>query len=309
LHRNYVQIASSTLSNNSNASKIIGALELRLGVHISIAGSIDLSVGRAIEKNCNTFQIFTRNPRGWAHKTLNSSQINRFKKKLARSNINPVIAHMPYLPNLASPKEDVYSNSKRVLKVELSRCKSLKIPYLVTHLGSHLGRGKAYGFNRIITAINGALKEIDSETVLLLENTAGSKNSMGTNFDDIAHILNEIKENDRVGVCFDTCHAYAAGYDLKTEGEIKRTLKMFEKIIGTERIKVIHLNDSKRGLGSKMDRHEHIGLGMIGKSGFKNILSNPLIRELPLILETPIDSRRDDLGNLNTVRKLAGFLE
>lgn len=279
---------------------------MRLGVHISIAGSIDQSVDRALEKSCNTFQIFTRNPRGWSHKNLNIDEIKRFKEKIDDSNISPVFAHMPYLPNLASPKEDVYSNSKRVLKIELSRCRSLEIPYLVTHLGSHLGRGKIFGFNRVITAINEALREVDSDTMLLLENTAGSKNSMGTSFNDIAHLLNEIKEDARAGVCFDTCHAYAAGYDLKTNRAIKKTLQTFDEEIGLERIKVIHLNDSKRGLSSKMDRHEHIGLGMIGMSGFKAILSNSVIRRLPLILETPIDSRRDDLGNLNTVRSLAG---
>lgn len=285
---------------------VTGVRELRLGVHISIAGSIDLSVDRALEKNCNTFQIFTRNPRGWSHKNLSVDKVKRFKEKVVESNISPVFAHMPYLPNLASPKEDVYSNSKRVLKIELSRCRSLEIPYLVTHLGSHLGRGKIFGFNRVIAAINEVLREVDSNTILLLENTAGSKNSMGTNFNDIAHLLNKIKENDRVGVCFDTCHAYAAGYDLKTNSAIEKTLQIFDEEIGLERIKVIHLNDSKRGLSSKMDRHEHIGMGMIGKSGFKAILSNSVIRRLPLILETPIDMRRDDLGNLKAVRSLAG---
>ncbi len=278
---------------------------MRLGAHISISGSIDLSIDRALEIGCNTFQIFTRNPRGWGLATLYSDQVERFVTKVKDANINPVIAHMPYLPNLASSKGGVYKKSKESLKLELRRCRMLKIPLLVTHLGSHLGTGIRNGMIRIIDAINEALREIDGDVMLLLENTAGSRNSMGTRFENIAEIIDRIEHQHRVGTCFDTCHAYAAGYDLKTANAVSETLDELDDNVGIERVKVIHLNDSKRGLASKLDRHEHIGLGRIGVKGFSAILANPIIKRLPIILETPIDSRRDDVGNLNMVRGLA----
>lgn len=281
---------------------------LRLGAHMSIRGSIDLSIDRALEKGCNTVQIFTRNPRGWKSEKLNSGAVDNFILKVRDSGVSPVFSHMPYLPNLASSREEVYLKSKETLKSELERCSTLKIPYLVTHCGSHLGRGSEYGITRIAEAINEAIMDTEDEVMLLLENTSGSKNSMGNSFENLAKIYSSIKEKDRIGFCFDTCHAYVAGYDLKTIGAVSMTLEEFDDKIGTEKIKLIHLNDSKKGLGSKVDRHEHIGLGMIGEKGFKAILSNNTINELPLILETPIDSRRDDVGNINRVKALASSL-
>ena len=272
---------------------------------MSITGSIDLSIDRALEKGCNTIQIFTRNPRGWKSKKLNSYEVDNFIKKVRDSGVNPIVSHMPYLPNLASPREDVYLKSKETLKSELERCRTLKIPYLVAHCGSHLGRGGEYGIVRIAEAINEAFMDTKDEVMLLLENTAGSKNSMGNSFENLAKIYGSIKEKDRIGFCFDTCHAYVAGYDLKTIGAVSTTLEELDDKIGADKIKLIHLNDSKKGLGSKADRHEHIGLGMIGEKGFKTILSNNIINKLPLILETPIDSRRDDIGNINSVKALA----
>jgi len=272
---------------------------------MSITGSIDLSIDRALEKGCNTIQIFTRNPRGWKSKKLNSCEVDNFIKKVRDSGVNPIVSHMPYLPNLASPREDVYLKSKETLKSELERCRTLKIPYLVTHCGSHLGRGGEYGIVRIAEAINEAFMDTKDEVMLLLENAAGSKNSMGNSFENLAKIYGSIKENDRIGFCFDTCHAYVAGYDLKTIDAVSTTLEELDDKIGADKIKLIHLNDSKKGLGSNADRHEHIGLGMIGEKGFKTILSNNIINKLPLILETPIDSRRDDIGNINSVKALA----
>lgn len=286
-----------------------GRMALRLGAHMSIAGAIDMSIDRALEKGCNTFQIFTSNPRGWKHKSLHSDEIERFISKVNKSEINPVITHMPYLPNLASPKEDVYSRSKDTLKSELERCRILRIPYLITHCGSHLGRGREYGTIRITQAIEEALENTKGEVMLLLENTAGSKNSMGNSFDNLARIIDGVKDQSRIGLCFDTCHAYAAGYDLKTTAAVLKTIEELDKKIGVNRIKIIHLNDSKRGLGSRVDRHEHIGLGMIEERGFKSILSNNVINRLPLILETPIDSRRDDIGNINRVKALASSVD
>lgn len=279
-------------------------LPLKLGLHISISGTIDKSVDRAYEKGCNTFQIFTRNPRGWRSRELREEEVEAFIEKVKAYGMDPVFGHMPYLPNLASPREDVYKKSVNSLISELNRCWKLKIPYLVTHLGSHLGAGKEEGFRRIINAINFAFSNDKGEVMLLLENTAGTKNSMGGAFEDIQYIIEHIEHADRVGVCFDTCHAFAAGYDLRTREALEETLKKFDEIIGFEKLKIVHLNDSKGDLGSRIDRHEHIGMGRIGEEGFKQILRSRLV-EYPLILETPIDKRRSDVENLNKVRELA----
>jgi deoxyribonuclease-4 len=210
---------------------------------------------------------------------------------------------MPYLPNLASPKTDVYEKSIESLTKELDRCAQLEIPYIVTHLGSSLGSGKNDGIARIINAANTAFSNSRGEVTLLLENTAGSKNSVGSTFEDIRRVVEGISEKARVGVCLDTCHAFAAGYDLATHEGLRRTLQRFEQVIGLQRLKLVHLNDSKGGLRSGWDRHEHIGLGKIGEKGFANIL-NSALGERPLILETPINETRNDTENLNKVLTL-----
>ena len=281
---------------------------LKLGLHVSISGSIDRAVDRAVEKGCNTFQIFTRNPRGWRSRDLTREEVEAFIEKVEKFKIEPVFGHMPYLPNLASPKDETYRRSVESLITELRRCVELKIPYLVTHLGSHLGAGMEIGFERIIKAVNRGLSEVEGNVMLLLENTAGTKNSMGGSFEDIRYIIERVDYPERVGVCFDTCHGFAAGYDLRTMESVESTIKMLDEVIGFERLKLVHLNDSKGGLNSRIDRHEHIGMGMIGEEGFRNILKSRL-GQLPLILETPIDKRRSDIENLQKVRELAGETE
>jgi deoxyribonuclease-4 len=277
---------------------------MRIGLHLSIEGSIDRVVDRAVERGCNTFQMFSRNPRGWRSKKLGSEELESFRSKLRESGIWPVFIHTPYLLNLASPKEDVYAKSVDLLKDELLRAGELGVPYVVTHLGSHLGYGKMGGFRRIVGAVNGLFSSVENEVVLLLENTAGTRNSMGSSFEDVEHILSKIEVSERVGMCFDTAHAFAAGYDLVSRGAVEHTLQRFDEVVGLEALKLVHLNDSRGALGSRVDRHEHIGLGWIGEQGFRNILQSRL-GQLPLILETPIDGRRDDLGNLEKVRELA----
>jgi deoxyribonuclease-4 len=278
---------------------------LKFGVHVSISGSIDMAVDRAVERNCTTFQIFTRNPRGWKFKQLSNDEAKTFVDKLTASGIDPAVAHMPYLPNLASPKKNIYAMSLKTLIAELDRCGRLEIPYLVTHLGSHLGRGMEVGFERIINACNVSLSKVKNNVMLLLENTAGTKNSMGSSFEDVQQIIDRISERERVGVCFDTCHGFAAGYDLRNTEAVQKTLGAFDKILGLRLLKAIHINDSKGKLGSHIDRHEHIGMGFIGNEGFRAILHHQSLKDLPFILETPIDNRRDDVGNLRKVRELA----
>ncbi len=278
---------------------------VKVGVHVSIAGSLDLAVDRAKDAGCDVFQIFSRNPRGWAYPPLSGGVVREFRAKVKTTGIIPV-SHMPYLPNFASPKEDIFGKSVASLTAELDRCGQLGIPYLVTHLGHHLGDGMAAGRTRVIRAITTALASSEADVTLLLENTAGEKNSVGSSFEHIRAIIGGLPDARRIGVCFDTCHAFAAGYELRTEGGLDETLAQFDEQIGLQNLRVIHLNDSKGDRGSGLDRHEHIGMGFIGEDGFRRILHHRAISSLPLICETPVDERRDDRGNIAKVRELGG---
>jgi deoxyribonuclease-4 len=278
---------------------------VKVGLHVSISGTIDQAVDRARELTCDTFQIFTRNPRGWKYKKLKTEEVEEFRRKLASDRLTPAVAHMPYLPNLSSPKRTIYNKSVKSLSAELNRCRALGLEYLVTHLGSHMGEGQDVGLERITGAINGAVAENPGEVMLLLENTAGTKNSMGSSFEDLKRILNRVEDRRRVGICLDTAHAYAAGYDLHSPRGVEETLTRFNTVLGFNIMKVIHLNDSQGGLGSGRDRHEHIGMGYIGDKGFRAFLHHEAVRNVPLIMETPIDERRDEMDNMRKVRELS----
>ena len=280
---------------------------VRVGVHVSIAGSIVKAVERAKEAECDTFQIFSRNPRGWKFKPLDPDVSAGFREELKKTTISPVVVHMPYLPNLATPRDEIYEKSVGNLASEILRCGELGVPYLVTHLGHHLGDGIENGRRRVIAAVNSALNEAQNDVMLLLENTAGEKNGVGSTFEDIGAVIDGITQTRRIGVCFDTCHAFAAGYDLRTPQALDEVTSVFDKIIGLDMIRLIHLNDSKGELGSGLDRHEHIGLGNIGEEGFVHMLRTDIFRTRPLICETPVDKRRDDVGNVRKVRELAGI--
>lgn len=277
---------------------------IKIGVHVSISGSIDQAVDRAKERGCDTFQIFTRNPRGWKFSSLNDEAASTFARKVREYGITPPIAHMPYLPNLACPRDDLYKKSVESLIEDVGRCGKLGIPYLVLHLGSHLGAGMKTGVDRIVGACSKALESVDNDVTLVLENTAGTKNSMGSKFQDIKQILDSL-DKKRVAVCLDTCHAFAAGYDLRNKHSVEETIRLFDEQIGLVFLKVIHLNDCKGELSCGLDRHEHLCEGYIGEEGFRSFLHQPALRGLPMILETPIDDRRDDRGNLKKARELA----
>jgi deoxyribonuclease-4 len=277
---------------------------VRVGVHVSIAGTISLAIERALDTGCDTFQIFSRNPRGWGFRDLSDEVAGDFQKALAASGLSPVFDHMPYLPNLATPRDDMYEKSCATLTTELLRCGTLDIPFLVTHLGHHLGDGIAAGRERVIRAVNMALEAAPNRVTLLLENTAGEKNGVGSTFEDIRAVLDGIVYPARVGVCFDTCHAFGAGYDLRTREGIEETLTRLDETIGINAVRLIHLNDSRGSLGSGLDRHEHIGLGAIGDEAFSLMLHDEFFRARPLICETPVDDRRDDRGNIAKVREL-----
>jgi deoxyribonuclease-4 len=277
---------------------------VRIGFHVSIAGTLDMAVDRAVELGCNTFQMFTRTPRAWAVKKLTNDEVRAFVDKVNSFDVKPVFAHVPYLLNLASARRDVYVRSVKTLKEELERCRRLEIPFLVTHLGSHLGSGKQKGFERIVEAVDEVYKSAGGGVMLLLENTAGTRNSMGGRFEDIRHIIRGLAKPEVVGVCFDTAHGFAAGYDLSSAKAVEETLRMFDEVIGFGKLRLVHLNDSWGGLGSRVDRHEHIGLGKIGEKGFRAILHSRF-RDIPLILETPWKGDRSDVDNLRKVKELA----
>ena len=275
---------------------------MKIGCHVSIADSIDRAVDRASEIGCNTFQVFTRSPRMWKARELSEEEVTAFKEKIGKTEISPVVSHMPYLPNLSSSNPKPYKRSIDTLRLELERCNMLEIPYLVTHLGSHLGKGKVKGQKQIVNAINTAVSGLDKHPMILLENTSGKTNETGSTFIEIGEIIEKVS-TDHVGVCFDTCHAYARGYDITNPKGLLDTINEIESNIGMDKIKVVHLNDSKGELGSRMDRHNHIGEGNIGEKGFLNFLSSSF-KEKPLILETPVDDFRSDKDNVEKAKVL-----
>ncbi|RLI03081.1 endonuclease [Candidatus Bathyarchaeota archaeon] len=275
---------------------------MKIGCHVSIADSIDRAVDRASEIGCNTFQIFTRSPRMWKARELSEEEVTAFKEKIGKTEISPAVSHMPYLPNLSSSNPKPYKRSIDTLRLELERCNMLGIPYLVTHLGSHLGKGKVKGQKQIVNAINTAVSGLDKHPMILLENTSGKTNETGSTFIEIGEIIEKVS-TDHVGVCFDTCHAYARGYDITNPKGLLDTINEIESNIGMDKIKVVHLNDSKGELGSRMDRHNHIREGNIGEKGFLNFLSSSF-KEKPLILETPVDDFRSDKDNVEKAKAL-----
>lgn len=279
---------------------------MRVGVHVSISGSISAAVDNAVERECSAFQIFTRSPRMWTAKDIPDEDAAKFRQKLESSKIDRMatVAHMPYLPNLASPNPATHAKSVDVLVKEVERCGKLGVPYLVAHLGSHMGEGEQKGIKQLVAAFTKAAS-VKNDVTILLENTAGQKNSVGSEFGQWAEIFSQLKPRDRFGVCLDTCHAFAYGYDLRTEKDVAETFKRFDEAVGFENLKILHLNDSKGEMCSNLDRHEHVGLGKIGEKGMAAVVRLANRKKVPIILETPIDNVRDDFANLKKVREMA----
>ena len=279
---------------------------MQVGAHVSISGSISNAVNNAIERKCNAFQIFTRSPRSWFAKDLDEINVKDFKDQLSSSDIDrfATTAHMPYLPNLSSPDDDGYNKSIKTMIKEVERCDMLGIPYLVTHLGSHKGSGEENGIKRLTNALNEVAKT-KADVMILLENTAGQKNSVGSDFKQLAEIFSKCKPAKKFGICLDTCHAFVAGYDLRTKDVVKKTMKEFDAAIGLNNLKILHLNDSKGELNSNLDRHNHIGLGEIGNEGLSEVVKTMNKNNIPIVLETPIDDIRDDFENIRKAKSLA----
>ena len=283
----------------------------KIGCHVSIAGGIDNSVIRAEELGCNTMQIFSKNAATWRENILDKEEVKRFKRNLKNSNldIDPVFIHTSYLINLASPSDELYFKSIDSFVEEMKRADLLLAdPYLITHPGAHRGMGEEYGIKRITKALDIILErsaDLNLKTVILLENTAGSGTHLGYSFQQWKMMVEVVKDKKRMGICFDTCHAFAAGYDLSYREGVEQTLEELDKCLSLERLKVVHLNDSKYPLGSRKDRHMHIGKGYIGLEGFKIIVNHKYLESLPFILETPKFGPEDDMKNINLVKSLA----
>ncbi len=276
----------------------------QIGVHISGAKSLDLSFERAREIGCTTFQIFTRNPRMWRFSPLTDEQVASFKEARKKTGFRTVVAHMPYLPNLSSSESATMRISRYTLSEEVKRCDSLGIDHLVTHLGSHLGKGTMVGVKNVADAVRQALEVSSGRTRILLENMAGQKNSVGSRFEELRMILDRVPQEGRTGVCLDTCHAYASGFDLSGPEAVEESMSLFDQTVGKESLGVVHLNDSKGGLGDRLDRHEFVGEGKIGRRGMRAILHHPAIRDKPLIMETPFEDEESMRRSLSVARSL-----
>jgi len=279
---------------------------LRLGAHESIAGGIYKAIDRAQSIGCDSVQVFVKSNRSWAVKPLTEEEIALFKERVQRTGIHPVVAHTSYLLNPAAPDEDLWVRSRDTLIVELERCEALGIPYLVLHPGSHVGTGEEEGLRRVAKALGEVHAACPGfRTQILLETTAGQGTNLGYTFEQLAWLLENTPEGDRLGVCLDTCHVFAAGYELRTPEGYEATMEAFDRTVGLDRLKALHLNDSRHDLGSHKDRHAHIGQGFIGLEGFRNVLNDPRLEGLPGLLETPKSpDLHEDAENLAVLRSL-----
>jgi len=276
----------------------------RIGVHVSIAGKIWESLERAKALGCNTMQIFSRNPRSWQASEFESSDIENFKRLKAEYDISPVAVHIPYIINLATPTDGLYKKSIAAYMEDIARADILGTEYVVTHLGSHVGTGEDKGIRRFREALNQIVNKTKPKTMILLENTAGSGSCIGYRFEHIKRIIDRLDHPERVGVCLDTAHTFESGCDIKTKVGLKKTLKEFDKLIGLDKIKVVHFNDSLSAFGSHVDRHQHIGKGNIGLPALKRIINHPELKNAAFIMETPKKTDRDDKRNLAVVKKM-----
>jgi len=277
----------------------------RIGVHVSIAGSIWESLERAYTLGCNTMQIFSRNPRGWQAAEISAPDVERFRKLKEEYDIRPVIIHIPYIINLATPDDELYKKSIIAYIEDLERADLLGAEYFVTHLGSHVGGGEENGIGRFSRALDEILRKVKPKTTILLENTAGSGSWIGYRFEHIRRIIDSVSDIKSLGVCLDTAHTFEAGYDIKTKAGLEKTLKTFDRFVGTGLIKVVHFNDSLSELASRVDRHQHIGKGNIGLAAMKRIINHPKLKDAAFIMETPRESDADDRRNIKVVKRLA----
>ncbi len=277
---------------------------LLIGAHVSISGGLHKAFPIAQEIGCTAMQIFTKNASQWKTKPLQENDIELFKSAWNASGIACVVAHDSYLINLGTPDDELLAKSRDAMLIEVQRCEQLGIPYLVMHPGSHVGSGEEAGLRRVAESFDEIHRQTDGfRTQILVETTAGQGTNLGYRFEQIARIFEQVHAPERLGVCFDTCHAFAAGYDIRTETGYRETMAAFDRLIGLDRLKAIHLNDSVKPLGSRVDRHEAIGKGHIGVDGFRWLMNDARLAHIPKILETPkgddpVASDKENLARL-----------
>jgi len=276
-----------------------------LGAHMSIAGGVDKAIERGKSIGCTAIQIFVKNNNQWFNKPLDKEESERFLKLRKESGIF-VFAHTGYLINLASPAPDNYEKSMRSMLEEFEKCEALQIPFIIMHPGSHGGAGEEEGIKNSAAAINLLFKTTRGYNVkLVLETTAGQGSALGFKFIHFREWLELSDDPKRLGVCVDTCHVFAAGYDIKSEEGYEKTWQEFDKMIGLDKLTAFHLNDSKRELGTRVDRHEHIGKGALGEEAFRRLLNDERFKDLPMVIETPKDpAMKFDRMNLKTLRRI-----
>ena len=273
---------------------------------MSIEGGVENAPLRGKKAGCQVIQIFTKNNNRWNSRQLTDKDIENFKKNSFDTGVIPSASHTAYLINLASPNTEIYKKSLDAFFDEMERAERLGLPYLIFHPGAHLGSGEDAGLKKIADSINVLLKKADGfKLMLLLETTAGQGSHLGYKFEHLSEIIETVDEKEKIGVCLDTCHIFAAGYDISNEYGYKKTFEDFNKIIGIDRLKAFHINDSKKGLGSRVDRHEHIGKGKLGLTAFRLLLNDTRFKNVPMILETPKGkTMREDKRNLSVLRML-----
>lgn len=292
-----------------------------LGAHTSIAGGIDKAIERGASLDCTTIQIFTKNSNQWKGKALSPDEVERFHLLRKKSQINPVIAHDSYLINMGSGNKELWDKSVAALIEEMERCRILEIPVIVIHPGSHTGAGEDEGIKNIVNGLNIIMEKTEGLNVsIALEVTAGQGSGIGYRFEHLARIIDGVTNKDRISTCLDSCHLFAAGYDISTPEGYEKVFDEFDKLIGFERLTCFHVNDSKKGLGSRVDRHEHIGKGFIGEDFFRLLMRDERFKNIPKIIETPKgpkgkdpkskdNAMKEDRINLGLLRRMGTTLK
>ena len=297
-----------TSSELSRARRATSESKILLGAHMSIAGGAHMSIERACSIQCTAMQIFVKNNMQWFARPLEKSEIAAFLDHAQRGELLSVFAHANYLINLAATNPQFHANSLRALAEELTRAHQLELPFLVLHPGAHLGAGDEAGLDKIVASIDRVFAQIPKvKTRIALETTAGQGSCLGHRFEHIAHIIKNVQSPERLCVCLDTAHVFAAGYDIGSEAATRKTFREFDRVIGLDRLAALHLNDSKTARGSRVDRHEHIGQGQIGLDAFRFIMRDRRFKKIPKVLETPKGKDlAEDVMNMKTLRGLAG---
>ncbi|MCT4508744.1 MAG: deoxyribonuclease IV [Tepidibacter sp.] len=275
---------------------------LVIGPHISIAKGYSKAAKAALNIGANTFQFFTRNPRGGNAKEFNEKDIAEFQRIRKENNFGAMLAHAPYTMNLGGKKDDVYEFGRRIFKEDIKRMDQLEIEYMCFHPGSHVGGGIEFGIDRIVNALNESLRE-DQNIIILLETMSGKGSEIGYNFEQIKSIIDKVKYKAKIGVCLDTCHIFSAGYDIVNN--LDGVLDEFDKVIGLDKLKVVHFNDSMMPFNSNKDRHAGIGEGEIGFKALMEFMTHEKLKNLPFFLETPYD----DEGHKKEIEMIRDFLK